>query len=191
MAATDRDERHLGTVRVIMSTASLRAHNYEKHLAWERQAPAARCRSAQQLRRPLGRTRRTLAHAAMACLDVAMAQRVRDEGRTTMADLLDRIFSSLGSLGQAGCRPSLRRHPECTVGGPSCFGNDADDRELISADSAFRVESRVVSDNEVLSVGLRTAYRHLSYEYASRLSGTVVSWSGRFQEAALPRSAIK
>lgn len=95
IAAAGSDERNLEIVRIIMSTASLRAHNYEKHLTWEQaMVPLIASRLDGPDEAVLQRAE-ALAHVTMACLDVAMAQWVRTDGGTQLADLLDDAFSCL------------------------------------------------------------------------------------------------
>lgn len=97
VAATTEDERNLTVVGIIMSTASLRAHNYEKHLAWEQaMVPIITGRLDGPEEAALQRAE-TLAHVAMACLDVAMAQWVRYNGTLDLSALLDNSFKHLAA----------------------------------------------------------------------------------------------
>jgi hypothetical protein len=57
-------------LRVIMSTASLRAGHTEKHLE-------------------------VLVHGSIMCLDVAIAEWVASDGKPSLADLLDAAFTEV------------------------------------------------------------------------------------------------
>lgn len=85
----------LRTMRVLMSTASLRARNVEKHIAWaELLEPVIvdRLDGPEDSRRFRAQI---LVHAAMACLDVSLAEWTRRKGVTPVAQLLDEAFSAL------------------------------------------------------------------------------------------------
>jgi AcrR family transcriptional regulator len=85
----------LRTMRVMMSTASLRARNVEKHIAWAvmlEPVIVARLDGDEQTRTFRAQT---LIHAALACLDVALAEWVRREAKTPIGDLLDDAFGTL------------------------------------------------------------------------------------------------
>lgn len=87
--------RGLRSMRVMMSTASLRARNVEKHSAWaallepvivaKMDGPA----TTRQFRA------QALIHAALSCLDVALAEWTRRDGETPAAVLLDEAFATL------------------------------------------------------------------------------------------------
>lgn len=83
----------LDLMTVVMSTASLRAHHFEKHLAWERLlVPRALERLGDDLMRA-----EVLAHAALACLDVALSHWVDSGGTQDFGDLLDASFGQIGT----------------------------------------------------------------------------------------------
>jgi AcrR family transcriptional regulator len=93
---TDR-QRSLDMLRVIMSTATLRARHLEKHLAWE------------QLLSPVVAERlggsslahssaRTACHLALASLDVALDRWVESDGRKDLDTLLDDVFAEAAAL---------------------------------------------------------------------------------------------
>jgi AcrR family transcriptional regulator len=92
----DRD-RGLSMLRIIMSTTALRAHHFEKHLAWERQLiPLVEQRvGGPKASRAL--RAQTLTHTALACLDVALAEWVAQEGNPDLGDLLDTSFSHIAA----------------------------------------------------------------------------------------------
>ncbi|TCI98734.1 TetR family transcriptional regulator [Aeromicrobium sp. IC_218] len=85
----------LAMMRVIMSAPSLRAAHFEKHLAWEemlRPVVAGR-NGGDDLRASV------LTHAAMAALDSALFEWVRQDGATPLGQLADVVFET-----QAGMR---------------------------------------------------------------------------------------
>jgi AcrR family transcriptional regulator len=85
----------LRTMRVMMSTASLRARNVEKHIAWAvmlEPVIVARLGGDEQSR---AFRAQTLIHSALACLDVALAEWVRRGGATPIGELLDDAFGAL------------------------------------------------------------------------------------------------
>jgi AcrR family transcriptional regulator len=85
----------LRTMRVMMSTASLRARNVEKHIAWAvmlEPVIVARLGGDEQSR---AFRAQTLIHSALACLDVALAEWVRRGGATPIGELLDDAFGTL------------------------------------------------------------------------------------------------
>jgi AcrR family transcriptional regulator len=85
----------LRTMRVMMSTASLRARNVEKHIAWAvmlEPVIVARLDGDEQSR---AFRAQTLIHSALACLDVALAEWVRRGGATPIGELLDDAFGAL------------------------------------------------------------------------------------------------
>jgi AcrR family transcriptional regulator len=95
LATMGDPELGLRVMRVMMSTASLRARNLEKHVAWgimlepvivdRLDGPEATKRFRAQ----------TLIHCALACLDVALAEWTRREGVTPASDLLDDAFATV------------------------------------------------------------------------------------------------
>lgn len=84
------------TMRVINSTASLRAHSLEKHLMWAGEL-------APEIARRLGSSDSnrmiadSLVHTALACLDVALAEFARDPDGASIHDLLDRAFDAVAT----------------------------------------------------------------------------------------------
>lgn len=83
----------LRTMRVMMSTASLRARNVEKHIAWATMLEPVivdRLDGPEDSRRFRAQT---LIHAAMGCLDVSLAEWTRRNGTTPVAQLLDEAFA--------------------------------------------------------------------------------------------------
>lgn len=83
----------LRTMRVMMSTASLRARNVEKHIAW---AALLEPVIIDRLDGPADGRRfraQTLIHAALGCLDVSLAEWTHRKGATPAAQLLDEAFS--------------------------------------------------------------------------------------------------
>jgi len=92
--ATDH-QRSLDMMRVIMSTPALRAYHFEKHLAWEDllvPVVESRLNDGDALRA------RTLAHSALACLDVALAEWVGLDGKPDLGALLDTVFATVAAL---------------------------------------------------------------------------------------------
>ncbi|MFK0206303.1 TetR family transcriptional regulator [Agrobacterium sp. NPDC090283] len=95
------------TMRVVNSTASLRAHSLEKHIAWgEDLAPEVARRLGGGARHRLEAD--TLVHAAFACLDVALAHFSR-EPDGPIHDLLDAAFAAVTAHGVAAHSPSQAR----------------------------------------------------------------------------------
>lgn len=85
--------RNLRIMRVMMSTASLRARNLEKHIVCAEMLEAAiveRLDGAERMFRA-----QTLIHAALACFDVALAEWTRREGSAPVQDLLDAAFATV------------------------------------------------------------------------------------------------
>jgi len=89
------NDRGMLTMRVVMSSPSLRARHLEKHLAWgqmfepeivERIAGPATTRRLRA---------NALIHAAFACLDAAFGEWVALERARTLSDLLDEAFDTL------------------------------------------------------------------------------------------------
>ncbi len=84
--------RGLRIMRIMMSTASLRARNLEKHITWAAMLEpviAARLSGSDESRRFRAQI---LIHSALACLDVALAEWTRRDGSTDVATLLDEAF---------------------------------------------------------------------------------------------------
>ncbi|MFI5931756.1 TetR family transcriptional regulator [Actinoplanes sp. NPDC051494] len=94
--STGDPERNLRLMRVLLSAPTLRARNLEKHIAWANlMAPVI----AERLDGPAGSRdfrAQTLAHAALACLDVALAEWTNSGGTIDFTDLLDDGFATLG-----------------------------------------------------------------------------------------------
>jgi AcrR family transcriptional regulator len=104
---TDRADitRGLRHMRVMMSTASLRARNVEKHIVWavnlepviierlgaERVPSDGATSDADAIRFEA----QTLIHAALACFDVALSEWTRREGTTPIHTLIDEAFGTL------------------------------------------------------------------------------------------------
>lgn len=85
----------LRTMRVMMSSASLRARNLEKHVAW---AGILEPVIVDRLDGPEASRRyraQALIHAALACLDVALAEWTRRDGSTPVGRLLDDAFAEI------------------------------------------------------------------------------------------------
>lgn len=88
-------EHGLRTMRVMMSTASLRARNLEKHLTWARMLEpviAARLDGPDETRTFRAQS---LIHAALACFDVALAEWTAADGATPALTLLRRAFDAV------------------------------------------------------------------------------------------------
>ena len=87
--------RGLRIMRVMMSTASLRARNLEKHITWAvmlEPVIAERLTGGAETRRFQAQI---LIHAALACFDVSLAEWTRREGTTPIPLLLDEAFSTV------------------------------------------------------------------------------------------------
>lgn len=97
-AMAENAQQSLDMMRVIMSTASLRAHHYEKHLAWEQLLlpEVAKRVGGAVPSRPF--RAQVITHAAMACLDVALADWVAHDGQQALATLLDSSFDAIRDL---------------------------------------------------------------------------------------------
>jgi AcrR family transcriptional regulator len=93
--ATADPQRVLRDMRVIMSAPSLRARHTEKHLQWARMlTPAAEQRVGGD--RKTRRLRaQVLVHGSIMCLDVAVAEWVASDGKTSLNNLLDTAFNEL------------------------------------------------------------------------------------------------
>lgn len=103
VAMTSQDvDRGLRTMRVMMSTASLRARNLEKHLTWARLLEPV---IAARLDGP-GETKtfraQSLIQSALACFDVALAEWTHGHGAVPAAALLDRAFETVRPSAQRG-----------------------------------------------------------------------------------------
>jgi AcrR family transcriptional regulator len=108
---TDRADitRALRHMRVMMSTASLRARNVEKHIVWAvTLEPVIIDRlGAERVHRDrvtgdvdadadaIRFEAQTLIHAALACFDVALSEWTRREGTTPIHTLIDEAFGTL------------------------------------------------------------------------------------------------
>jgi AcrR family transcriptional regulator len=95
LATLGEPEVGLRIMRVMMSTASLRARNLEKHVAWGAMLEPV---IVQRIDGPEA-TRlfrvQTLIHCALACLDVALAEWTRRAGASPVTELLDDAFSTM------------------------------------------------------------------------------------------------
>jgi AcrR family transcriptional regulator len=104
---TDRADitRALRHMRVMMSTASLRARNVEKHIVWAvtLEPVIIERLAAERVRRDgvaddadaIRFEAQTLIHAALACFDVALSEWTRREGTTPIHTLIDEAFGTL------------------------------------------------------------------------------------------------
>jgi len=95
LGAMDSDDipRNLRIMRVMMSTASLRARNLEKHIIWAdmlEPVVVERLGGSDQAFRA-----HTLIHAALACFDVALAEWTHRGGSTPVQELLDEAFATV------------------------------------------------------------------------------------------------
>lgn len=82
-------------MRVMMSTASLRARSVEKHNAWAvmlEPVITARLDGPEDTKRYRART---LIQAALACLDIALAEWTLRGGTTSLEVLLDQAFATI------------------------------------------------------------------------------------------------
>ncbi|ACZ21395.1 transcriptional regulator, tetR family [Sanguibacter keddieii DSM 10542] len=84
----------LRTMRVMMSTASLRARNLEKHIAWAALLEPVIIDRLDGPEDSRAFRAQTLIHTALACLDVALAEWTRRDGATPVGELLDRAFAT-------------------------------------------------------------------------------------------------
>lgn len=92
----DDDEHGKRIMRVLNSTASLRARCLEKHLLWARLLTplvAARLDGEHALLRA-----QTLVHASLACFDVALAAWADDDETASVGELLGRSFAALSPM---------------------------------------------------------------------------------------------
>jgi AcrR family transcriptional regulator len=94
VAQTAGDDEHGKRImRVLNSTASLRARNLEKHLLWAQLLTplvADRLQGDRVLLRA-----QTLVHASLACLDVALTAWAGHDETASVSELLERSFASL------------------------------------------------------------------------------------------------
>ncbi|ALE07957.1 TetR family transcriptional regulator [Arthrobacter sp. ERGS1:01] len=88
--------RGLRTMRVMMSTASLRARNLEKHIAWAAMLEPVIIDRLDGDKDTRSFRAQTLIHTALSCLDVALAEWTRREGSTPVQTLLDDAFTTIG-----------------------------------------------------------------------------------------------
>lgn len=93
--SADATEAWVRSMRVMMSTASLRARNTEKHNAWALMLePVITARlDGPADTRPF--RARTLIHASLACLDAALAEWTRLDGAVSLGTLLDTAFDAV------------------------------------------------------------------------------------------------
>ncbi|WP_454855214.1 TetR family transcriptional regulator [Promicromonospora soli] len=93
LAQNGRDQRGKVAMRVLVSTASLRARNLEKHQLWGRMlVPLVAVRLSDDdtaLRAEI------IVQAALACLDVAFTTWANVDDDTTISELLERSFAAL------------------------------------------------------------------------------------------------
>ena len=84
------------TMRVVESTASLRAHQVEKHSLWafDLTPEVARRLGDAQIYRPEALA---LVYSALACLEVALSRFARDPHTTPINQLLDEAFGALAT----------------------------------------------------------------------------------------------
>lgn len=97
MLAQAGDDEQLGkrTVRVVTTTAPLRARNLEKHLLWARAlTPIVQ----ERLPREAGAVAaESIVQASLACLDVSLAQWA-DSDDTPVGEVLERSFAAVAAL---------------------------------------------------------------------------------------------
>jgi AcrR family transcriptional regulator len=87
--------RGLRTMRVLMSTPALRARNLEKHIAWAKMLEPVITERLDGPEETRQFRARILIHSALACLDVALAEWTRRDGKTPLPLLLDQAFNTL------------------------------------------------------------------------------------------------
>jgi AcrR family transcriptional regulator len=90
-------ESWLRAMRVMMSTASLRARNAEKHNAWAvllEPVITARLDGPEDTKQYRART---LIQAALACLDIALAEWTLRSGTIPLETLLDEAFATISA----------------------------------------------------------------------------------------------
>lgn len=85
----------LRTMRVMMSTASLRAGNLEKHITWAALLEPVIVDRLDGAGDSIRFRAQTLIHAALSCLDVALAEWTRRDGATPVGQLLDEAFATV------------------------------------------------------------------------------------------------
>jgi len=96
LAQTADDKHGKRIMRLLNSTASLRARCLEKHLLWARLLTplvAARLDGEHALLRA-----QTLVHASLACFDVALAAWADDDETASVGELLGRSFAALSPM---------------------------------------------------------------------------------------------
>lgn len=94
LAQDGRVQRGKVAMRVLVSTASLRARNLEKHLLWGRMlTPLVAARLADDGDTAL--RAEIIVQAALACLDVAFTTWANVDDDTTISELLERSFAML------------------------------------------------------------------------------------------------
>jgi AcrR family transcriptional regulator len=94
LAQKGRVQRGKFAMRVLVSTASLRARNLEKHQLWGRMlAPLVAARLADDGDTAL--RAEIIVQAALACLDVAFTTWANVDDDTTISELLERSFGML------------------------------------------------------------------------------------------------
>ena len=94
LAESGRDQRGKVAMRILVSTASLRARNLEKHQLWGRMlAPLVAARLADDDDTAL--RAEIIVQAALACLDVAFTTWANVDDDTTISELLERSFGML------------------------------------------------------------------------------------------------
>jgi AcrR family transcriptional regulator len=94
LARNGRDQRGKVAMRILVSTASLRARNLEKHQLWGRMlVPLVAARLADDGDTAL--RAEIIVQAALACLDVAFTTWANVDDDTTISELLERSFGML------------------------------------------------------------------------------------------------
>ncbi|AFR48163.1 TetR family transcriptional regulator [Gordonia sp. KTR9] len=89
--------RGLRSIRVTMSTASLRARNYEKHLSWAAMLEPVILDRMEGVRDSRLFRARALILSALSCLDAALAEWTLCEGAVPLHTLLDDAFATVHS----------------------------------------------------------------------------------------------
>jgi AcrR family transcriptional regulator len=93
LAESGRDQRGKVAMRILVSTASLRARNLEKHQLWGRMlVPLVAARLTDD---DVALRAEIIVQAALACLDVAFTTWANVDDDTTIPELLDRSFAAL------------------------------------------------------------------------------------------------
>ena len=94
LAESGRDQRGKVAMRILVSTASLRARNLEKHQLWGRMlVPLVAARLPDDDHTAL--RAEIIVQAALACLDVAFTTWANIDDDTTISELLERSFAML------------------------------------------------------------------------------------------------